>query len=213
MSSLAAGGRVWRYDNKDKVHSNSGRRFALFLVLFTALWSATTWGATILMARTYSYEVKVLETTGSGYTESVKTTQEMQWSLFAVGLFVVAVILTVFMAYRLLPQKFYMIAGILTIIAVVTMMAVSTFGSMKNYNSKPDPFVDWAKSTHGYTSMEKVKDSQKVMYDAVKANGDKVLTKVYFDGNTKYLYENVDQLKSVLNEVAQKKIALEEAGK
>lgn len=93
------------------------------------------------------------------------------------------------------------------------MMLLSTAASVNTYNANPDPFMDWAKSTHGYTSMVKVKDSQKVMYDAVKANGDTVRAKVYFDGNTKYLYENVDQLKNVLNEVAQKKIALEEAGK
>lgn len=213
MSSLAAGGKVWKYENKDKRHSKSGKRFALFLVLFAALWAATSWVATTMMAKTYSYEVKVLETTGSGYADTVISHQDIKWSLFAVGVFVVSVLLTVFMVYHLLPQKFYMIAGILTIVAVITMMIVSTMGSMDSYKSKPDPFADWAKTTHGYTSMVKVKDSQKVMYDAVNANGDTVRVKVYGDGDALYTYENVDQLKSVLDEVAKKKIALEEAGK
>lgn len=213
MSSLAAGGKVWKYENKDKKHSKSGQRFALFLVLFAALWTATTWAATTMMAKTYTHEVKVLETTGSGYSDTVISHQDIKWSFLAVGVFIISVLLTVFMVYHLLPQKFYMVAGILTIVAVITMMAVSTFGSMENYKSKPDPFIDWAKSKHGYTSMVKVKDSYKVMYDAVNANGDKVRVKVYDDGDALYTYENVDQLKSVLDEVAKKKIALEEAGK
>lgn len=217
MSSAVAGGKVWSFPNRvSGPHPKKGMgRVIAFSVIMWGLIIATS---LLISPSLTKYTVDELPTYGNEYGKTL--TYEPDFATVLIPLFLAC--LGLFLATALqckikhiLGYKAINILELSGLVGVlVSLVIIVTACVISNSNANvPQPFEEWAKATHGYTSITKVENSDKLLYDAIKPNGEHVQVKVYEDGPYKYTYENVDQLKTVLNQVVEKKIAQEVAGK
>lgn len=209
MSGIAQGGRVWNFDKKAASVAKPGYTFKMFL-LSMMIWTIAGVGVYLAGQHLPTYKVIQLDTAfAQEFGTRVEEGHNMQYLFISFGLCVSAFLANAVVLYSVhtVAQRFVLVGFV---IGVVGLLAASALGMSNPVAQKPNPFAEWAEKTYGYSSIEKVESSSlQTVYEGVNAKGESVRFKVYYDGGFQYLYENVDQLQVVLDQVAEKKIAAE----
>lgn len=207
MSSIAQGGKVWNFDRKavGVVKPGSSARALLVSML---IWGIAGVGVYLSGQQLPNYDVVQLETFAQEYGATVQEGRNAGYLTLTFVLLIGAVLANAFFLFKVYSGAYrYLVFGF--VVGIVGVFVASAMGMANPAEKRPDPFAEWAEKTYGYSSIEKVESSPQTVYEGVNAQGESVKFKVYYDGEFQYLYENVDQLKIVPDQVAEKKIALE----
>lgn len=209
MSNTVSGGKVWSVPTPQARKSEfSG--LLLCLIAFLPMWVAIAISAFHLSRKTFTFEVVQLPVYGTEYGEQVEIHGDFKYLYLAVGLGAVGWVITT-LVKRLINIGFttdYAVS-MLMLIGLATTLLVTLFGMLTPVAEEPKSFEEWAQKTYGYSSIEKYHNGETTKtFNVIKENGEKIQVRAYEDGKYMYLYENIEQLKAVFDEVIKKKEAL-----
>lgn len=211
--ALASGGKVWNL-NKNASSNKTGMKLHIFpLVAYVVVCLVSTFFVYHLNSDINHYEIDKGTPFSHEYVATVEGKVHLWKMYLSLALIILPAIAICFYIAKTQNMLMQRVSLLLMSVGILTGFIVGLIG-LSAGATKPDPFNDWAKDTYGYTSIERAESNGNIaVYDAVNAKGEKIKVKAYDAGDGTYLYENTEQLKSVLDLAAKKVIAQEESSK
>lgn len=205
---LAGGGKVWNYPNEENTFAATQlkkaklwKRFTFIVLPSIAMTVAIPW----VLKQLFPPQPTSQEPSIAGGFGDYHMAPSMSGSVMVgVGIFVVIIITMVVMLYKLGVREWINTVSMVSLgVLFLTVMSLGNFFENRNISSPETSsayeasFDKWASEQYGYTDLKIAGEK----FEGKDKDGNAVSVYSFKMNNNTYLYENIDQLRLILDKI------------